>query len=350
MGNSKSKSDIKIPHHFIYVYINDKINIPAISKQLLIFINTNIDILKNNCFFKIFYISYDDIKNNNQNLVQLLKKNNINDLPALKIKYKKKAGDIYVGTNSIIEYYFSQFGNQLNISPMPSNNMPSNNMPSNNMSSNSMPRNNMPSNNMPRNNMPINNMPINNMPINNMPSNNMPSNNMPSNNMPRNHIEGYDDRDYDDKENIMNYMASNLYDVDNDQEEIPINDSKNIISKFDEMVKFRSTLKGGSPLKGGSSHSDRAPHSDKLSNSSNNTPRRPKSSIDKKLLEDSPFKEGDLDDLDDNLSISDDSNITESLKKINYSAPARNNAFTLGDDDADDEKDLLMEKSFWQNH
>ena len=53
--------------------------------------------------------------------------------------------------------------------------------------------------------------------------------------------------------------------------------------------------------------------------------------------------------MDDNLSDS-DSNITESLKKINYSAPARNNAFTLGDDDADDEKDLLMEKSFWQNN
>jgi hypothetical protein len=112
MGNNKSKPSIKIPYHFIYVYINDKINIPEISIQLLLFIKANIELLKQQYIFNIYYISYDDIKHN-QSLVNLLKKNHINNLPALKIKDKKNSSNLYVGTNAIIEYYFSQLGNKI---------------------------------------------------------------------------------------------------------------------------------------------------------------------------------------------------------------------------------------------
>ena len=73
MGNNKSKPGMQMPYHFIYIYINDEINIPPISLQLLLFIKTNIESLKEKYNFHTYYISHDDIKNN-KNLVELLKK------------------------------------------------------------------------------------------------------------------------------------------------------------------------------------------------------------------------------------------------------------------------------------
>jgi len=328
MGNNKSKLDNK-NYHFIYMYVNDKIDIPDLSKDLLNIIIPNMKIIQNSDInLKIFQITNDDLKN--KNLSNLLKKNNINKLPALKIKNNKTS--LYIGNNDIINYYVELLGDifikraQLYQQQITTKYQQ--------VGKNS---------NRTHNNGNYNNSNYNNGNYNNGNYNNGNYNNG-----------NYNNGNYNNE----------IYNNDNTEEETSIHDNKNIMSKFDEMVKFRSELKGpflkntntnNSSLNNSSSNNLSSNNLSSNNLSSNKKIKKIKSSIKKKDLEDTPFKEGDLDDLDidldDNLDFNGGDNITDTLKKINYSAPsAKNNGYGLGDDNADDEKDLLMERAFWENN
>ena len=72
MGNNSSHNYNKI-HHFIYIYVNNEVDIPNITTELLAFISPNIDLIKcNQIDINIFNITNDNL--NNKEIVKLLKK------------------------------------------------------------------------------------------------------------------------------------------------------------------------------------------------------------------------------------------------------------------------------------
>jgi hypothetical protein len=304
MGNHNSSHSDKI-HHFIYIYTNNGIDIPNITTELLTFISPNIELIKSHKIdINIFNITNNNL--NDKEIVKLLKKNNIGKLPALKIKNNNKT-TLYIGNADIINYYYQLFGDKMIITKMQQH------------LQQMQPQPHM----KPQMQQHMQQQP-----------------HMKPQMQHRQHQKQSNNEEYDYSNYLLNEfsMGDDIADDNNDDDTSAIN-SKNIMSKYDNMVKLRS---GGQQQQQQQQQPQQQPQKQKH--------KHKKSSITPDMLKDSPFRDGDLDDigLDDNL---DSTPISQSLKNINYKKAPSNNQYSLGDDDdGNDTNDSILEQMFWEKN
>jgi hypothetical protein len=330
MGNNSSHNYNKI-HHFIYIYVNNEVDIPNITTELLAFISPNIDLIKSNQIdINIFNITNDNL--NNKEIVKLLKKNNIGKLPALKIK-NKNAKSLYIGNADIINYYYNLFGNKIIVTKMQQQLQLQNQQGQNQHGQNQQGQNQHGQNQQGQYKQ-----------RQNQQGQNQHGQNQQGQYKQLQKKSQIADEEDDYSNYLLTEYNSNINDTDNDDDTLsPIGDNKNIMSKYDSMVKFRSDSNK-------TQHSAPKQYSEPKQHKHSQSHKKPnKSSITPDMLKDSPFRDGDLDNigLDDNL---DTISVSQSLKNINYKNNPTNNQFSLGDDDNDNGNDSILEQIFWEKN
>ena len=252
--NSNSKN---IVSHYIYIYGIDE-SMPDISRELVSFISPNIDLIKSiGVELSIFYLSETDIKDPEIN--QLLEKNNITKLPALKIKQKNKK-ILFTGNNKIIDYYAQLLGsdflqNKKNYESMKQQQFLTK-------------RNNLISQ---QNKMPQYQNPeiFQNAPFQ------------------------YQNAPFQYQNAIQSKKSLPPKSNDDDDDDVSINDTKGIMDNFNKSIKERELR---------SKHSKKHSHGQEQSNTQEQVPK--KHNLPPNILkEDIPFREGELDELlSDNLN------------------------------------------------
>lgn len=342
MGNNKSS--IKKNIHYIYVYMGEENNVPDITTQLLDYITPHIESLaKYGIYIEIFKISSHLLTN--PKVSKLLNKNKISKLPALKVKINNKY-TLFIGNVKIMEYYNNLLKNIQMLPPQTKNQMAPQRGQMTPPQRGQMPpppqRGQMP---QPQQMMPPQRGQIP----------------QPPQMMPPQRGQIPQQRAQIPPPQMMPppQRAQIPPPLDDNIEDIPIGEFKDLSSNYNNMVKFREDSKkyykkaenrNITNNSSNSSHNNSSNSSHNHSNSSHSHSQKKinhKSSITAKDLQDSPFREGELDDLlENNISIDDDSNesLLSSLQLSQSSASnPRGGGFpNLGDDnDFDDNSDLM---------